>query len=131
MGESDDRGDVHLLCQPQEGDTKMVTTAAPGRAADPEHDTNKHANYAASKGVSLNASPKSTEGVTIKTDFTVEGELSKNSAGEGNFAKEGELTLDSKFAQEGNFIAERQVRCGRQVGQGRRLCHKECPHQGG
>jgi hypothetical protein len=36
--------------------------------------------------VSLKASPKSTEGVTIKTDFTVEGEFSKNFAGEGNYA---------------------------------------------
>jgi hypothetical protein len=93
--------------------------AAPGRAATPDHDTNEHADYAASKGVSLKASPKSTEGITIKTDFTVEGYLSKNFAGEGDFAKEGKLTLVSKFAKEGNFIAERQVRCGRQVGQGR------------
>jgi hypothetical protein len=81
--------------------------------------------------VSLKASPKSTEGVTIETDFTVEGELSKNFAGEVNFAKEDELTLDSKFAKEGNFISERQDRCGRQVGQGKRLRHKECPCQGG
>jgi hypothetical protein len=37
--------------------------------------------------VSLKASPKSAEGVTIKTDFTVEGELSKNFVGEGNYAR--------------------------------------------
>ncbi len=37
--------------------------------------------------MSLKASPKSAEGVTIKTDFTVEGELSKNFAGEGNYAQ--------------------------------------------
>ena len=62
-------------------------TAAPGRAANPDHDTNEHANYAASKGVSLKASPKSAEGITIESDFTVEGELSKNFAGEGNYAR--------------------------------------------
>jgi hypothetical protein len=85
-GESADRGDVHLPYQPQEGDTKRVTTAAPGEAADPDHDTDKCADYAASKGVSLKASPKIAEGVTIKTDFTVEGDLSKNFVGEGDYA---------------------------------------------
>jgi hypothetical protein len=86
-GESADRGDVHLPCQPREGDTKRVTTAAPGGAANPDHDTDKHADFAASKGVSLKASPKSGEGVTIKTNFTVEGELSKNFAGEGDYTR--------------------------------------------
>jgi hypothetical protein len=57
------------------------------------------------RGVSLKASPKSTEGITIKTDFTVEGEFSKNFAGEGDFAKETELTLDSKFAKKAKFAA--------------------------
>jgi hypothetical protein len=61
--------------------------AAPGRAANLDHDTNKHTNYAAFKGIFFKASPKSTEGVTIKTDFTVEGELSKNFAGEGDYAR--------------------------------------------
>jgi hypothetical protein len=84
---STNRGDVHLLCQPREGDTKRVTTAAPGGAADPNHDSDKHANYAASKGVSLKASPKSAGGITIESDFTVEGEFSKNFAGEGNYAR--------------------------------------------
>jgi hypothetical protein len=37
--------------------------------------------------VSLKAFPKSAEGVTIETDFTVEGELSKNFAGEGGYAQ--------------------------------------------
>jgi hypothetical protein len=83
-GKSTNRGDVHLPCQLREGDTKRVTTAAPGRAANPDHDTDKRAGYAASKGVSLKASPKSAEGVTIETDFTVEGELSKNFAGEAD-----------------------------------------------
>jgi hypothetical protein len=46
-GKSADRGDVHLPCQPREGDTKTVTTAAPGGAANPNHDTDKHADYAA------------------------------------------------------------------------------------
>jgi hypothetical protein len=86
-GKSDDRGDVHLPCQPREGDTKRVTMAAPGGAANPDHDTNKCANYATSKGVSLKASPKSAEGITIKTDFTVENELSKNFAREGDYAR--------------------------------------------
>ena len=31
---------VHLPCQLQKGDTKRVTTAAPDRAADPQHDPN-------------------------------------------------------------------------------------------
>jgi hypothetical protein len=82
-GKSADRGDVHLRCQPQEGNTKRVTTAAPCGTANPNHDTDKHADYAAFKGVPLKVSPKSAEGVIIKTDFTVEGELSKNFAGEG------------------------------------------------
>jgi hypothetical protein len=86
-GESANRGDVHLPRQPREGDTKRVTTAAPGGAANPDHDTNKHADYVASKGVSLKASPKSADGITIKTDFTVEGELSKNFVGEGDYAR--------------------------------------------
>jgi hypothetical protein len=60
--------------------------AAPGGATNPNYDTDKRANYTASKGVSLKASPKSAEGITIKTDFTVEGELSKNFVGEGNYA---------------------------------------------
>jgi hypothetical protein len=86
-GESADRGDVHLLCQPQEGNTKRVMMAAPGGAANPDHDTNKRADHTASKGVSLKASPKSAEGVTIETDFTVKGELSKNFVGEGDYAR--------------------------------------------
>ncbi len=58
--------------------------------------------------------PQDAKGITIKTDFTVEGQLSQNCAVNGVFAREG-THPGQHICKVGNFIAGRQVHCGKQV----------------
>ena len=58
--------------------------------------------------------PQDAKGITIKTDFTVEGQLSQNCAVNGVFAREG-THPGQHICKVGNFIAGRQVCCGKQV----------------
>ena len=58
--------------------------------------------------------PQDAKGITITTDFTVEGQLSQNCAVNGVFAREG-THPGQHICKVGNFIAGRQVCCGKQV----------------